>query len=374
MKNLTRKNIQNLKPYQPGKPIEELKRELKIKDIIKLASNENPLGPSPKAIKALSGAVSGVNRYPDGSSFYLKRKIAKKFGLSTKNITIGNGSDELIDTVIKTFAEEHDEVLITKPAFLEYSILSKARGVKVKTVAVNLVNPERSQGIKDFQYDINAILRAINARTKVVFIGNPDNPTGAYLNKKMLGDFIRACPSNRIVVFDEAYRELVDKKDYSNPFKYINKKNIIILRTFSKAYGLAGLRIGYGFANKRIIAAMEKVRLPFNVNLLAQKAAEAALDDKTHIIKTKKAIKTGKRFLVKSLEGLGFKIVISPANFILLNCGKKSGNEIFKKLLKHGVIVRDMKAYDLPKFFRVNVGTMEENRRFIEALKTVIKV
>ncbi len=372
MKTLARKNIQNLKPYQPGKPIEELKRELKIKDIIKLASNENPLGPSPKAIKALSGAVSGVNRYPDGSSFYLKRKIAKKFGLSTKNITIGNGSDELIDTVIKTFTEEHDEVLITKPAFLEYSILSKARGVKVKTVAVNLVNPERSRGIKDFQYDINAILRAINARTKVIFIGNPDNPTGAYLNKRMLGDFIRACSSNRIVVFDEAYRELVDKKDYANPFKYINKKNIIILRTFSKAYGLAGLRIGYGFANKRIIAAMEKARLPFNVNLLAQKAAEAALDDKTHIIKTKKAVKTGKKFLVKSLEDLGFKIVISPANFILVNCGKKSGNEIFKKLLKHGVIVRDMKAYDLSKFFRVNVGTMEENRRFIEALKRVV--
>ncbi len=371
MKDLARKNIQNLKPYQPGKPIEELKRELKIKDIIKLASNENPLGPSPKAIKALSGAVSGVNRYPDGSSFYLKRKIAKKFGLSAKNITIGNGSDELIDTVIKTFTEERDEVLITKPAFLEYSILSKARGVKVKTVAVNLVNPERSRGIKDFQYDINAILRAINARTKVIFIGNPDNPTGAYLNKKMLGDFIKGCPNDRIIVFDEAYRELVDKKDYSNPFKCINKRNIIILRTFSKAYGLAGLRIGYGLANKRIIAAMEKLRLPFNVNLLAQKAAEAALDDVAHIAGTKKVIKTGKKFLVKSLEALGFKIVISPANFILVNCGKKSGNEIFKKLLKHGVIVRDMKAYDLPNFFRVNIGTMEENRRFIEVLKRI---
>ncbi|UCH12425.1 MAG: histidinol-phosphate transaminase, partial [Candidatus Omnitrophota bacterium] len=342
------------------KPIEELKRELGLKDIIKLASNENPLGPSPKAIKALSGAVSGVNRYPDGSSFYLKGKIAKKFGLSTKNITIGNGSDELIDTIIKTFTEEHDEVLITKPAFLEYSILSKARGVKVKTVP-----------IKNFQYDIKSILNAINSKTKVIFIGNPDNPTGAYLNKKMLGDFIKGCPNDRIVVFDEAYRELVDKKDYSNPFKYIDRKNIIILRTFSKSYGLAGLRIGYGLANKRIIAAMEKVRLPFNVNLLAQKAAEAALGDVAHIARTKKVIKTGKKFLVKSLEDLGFKIVISPTNFILVNCGKKSGNKMFKKLLKHGVIVRDMKAYDLPKFFRVNVGTMRENRRFIEALKAV---
>ena len=360
MKNLARKNIRKLKPYQPGKPIEELRRELGLKDIIKLASNENPIGPSPKAITAASSAACEVNRYPDGSSFYLKRKIASKFGLSLANVIIGSGSDDLIDIITKTFLEESDEALITKPSFLEYYILSMARGARVRAVK-----------LKDFKYDIKAILNSIGSRTKVIFIGNPDNPTGAYLNKKMLGDFIKGCPGDVVLVLDEAYRELIDRKDYSNPFKYIRKKNIIILRTFSKAYGLAGLRIGYGLSNKRIIAAMEKVRLPFNVNLLAQRGAEAALDDKAHLLKTKRVIKAGKKFLVKNLEKLGFKIVVSPANFILVNCGKKKGSQIFKGLLRYGVIVRDMKAYGLPYYFRVNVGTMEENRRFIEALKKV---
>lgn len=358
MKRLVRKNIENLKPYEPGKPIEELKRELKVKNIIKLASNENPIGPSPKAVKVASCAIFEVNRYPDGSSFYLKRKIASKLGLSPGNIIIGNGSDELIDIITKTFLDERDEVLITKPAFLEYSILSMVRGAKIKTVT-----------LKNFKYDIKAIFNAVNKRTKVIFIGNPDNPTGAYLNKSELSDFIKGCPKDVVVVFDEAYREIVDKKDYSNPFKYIRKKNIIILRTFSKAYGLAGLRIGYGLSNKRIILAMEKVRLPFNISLLAQRCAVAALDDKVHLSKTIRTIRAGKKFLVRSLEKLGFKIVVSPANFILVNCGRKKGNEIFKKLLRYGVIVRDMKAYGLPYYFRVNVGTMKENRRFIEALE-----
>ncbi len=360
VKNLERKNIKKLKPYQPGKPIEELRRELGLKDIIKLASNENPIGPSPKAVKAASLAACEANRYPDGSSFYLKRKIASKFGLSSDNVIIGSGSDDLIDIITKAFLEERDEVLITKPSFLEYYILSMARGAKVRNIA-----------LKDFKYDIKAILNAINSKTKVIFIGNPDNPTGAYLNNRMLGDFIRGCPDDVVLVFDEAYRELTDKKDYSNPFKYIRKKNIIILRTFSKAYGLAGLRIGYGLSNKRIISAMEKVRLPFNVNLLAQRGAEAALDDEAHLLKTKRCIKAGKKYLVKNLEKLAFKIVVSPANFILVNCSRKKGSQIFKKLLRYGIIVRDMKAYGLPYYFRVNVGTAEENKRFIEALKKV---
>ncbi len=358
MKQLIRKNIANLKPYEPGKPIEELKRELGIKDIIKLASNENPIGPSPKAVKALYRALSEVNRYPDGSSFYLKTKIASKFGVSIKNVIVGSGSDDLIDIITKTFLEETDEVLISEPAFLEYSILSMARGSRIKKIP-----------IKNFRYDINAILRAIGKNTKVIFIGNPDNPTGAYFTKVMLADFIKRCPGGVIVVFDEAYRELVDKKDYSDPFMYIREKNIIILRTFSKAYGLAGLRIGYGLANEKFIGAMERVRLPFNVNLLAQKAAEAALDDTPYLKKTIKVMEQGKAFLVKSLKSLGFKIVVSPANFILVNAGKNKGKQIFKKLLKYGVIVRDMNAYNLPDYFRVNVGTMNENKRFIEALK-----
>jgi histidinol-phosphate aminotransferase len=361
MKPLARRCIQGLRPYEPGKPIEELERELGIKDVIKLASNENPIGPSKKAVAALLKAVSGINRYPDGSSFYLRRKIAEKLGLSLDNVIIGCGSDELIDIIIKAFVEQEDEILTTKPAFLEYSIISQAHGRNVKMV-----------GLRDFKYDMDAILDAISKKTKIIFIGNPDNPTGAYLNKKTLNYFLNKCPDNVIVAFDEAYRELVDAKDYSDAFDYINKTNIIILRTFSKAYGLAGLRVGYAISNKDIICAMEKVRLPFNVNLLAQKAAEAALDDKTHITRTRNIIKRGKKFLSENLKRLNFDIVVSPANFILVDCGKITGNEVFKKLLKQGVIVRDMKAYGLPNYFRVNVGTMSENKRFIEALKKIM--
>jgi len=358
MKDLSRKNIKNLKPYEPGKPIDELKREMGLRGIIKLASNENPIGPSPKALKALAKACPELNRYPDGSSFYLKKKIATRCKVSPENVIIGSGSDDLIDIITKTFLEETDQALMMKPAFLEYSILSAARGAKIKAIA-----------IKNFQYDIDAILKAINRKTKVVFIGNPDNPTGAYLNKKGLNSLIKRCPGNVVIVIDEAYRELVDRKDYGNPLSCIRKKNIIILRTFSKAYGLAGLRIGYAISNKNAITAMEKVRLPFNVNLLAQKAALAALDDKAHLAKTIKVIKLGKKFLIKNLQNLGFKIVVSPANFILVNCGKIKGNNIFKKLLRRGIIVRDMEAYGLPYYFRVNVGTMKENKRFIETLK-----
>ncbi|MFH0731949.1 MAG: histidinol-phosphate transaminase [Candidatus Omnitrophota bacterium] len=360
MKNLARKNIQNLKPYEPGKPIEELERELGIKNIIKLASNENPIGASAKALAAMSACFRNVNRYPDGSSFYLRKKIGTKLGFNIDNIIVGCGSDELIDMIIKTFTQERDEVLVTKPAFLEYSILSQARGLKIKEIP-----------IKNFQYDVNAIINAVSKNTKVIFIGNPDNPTGAYMSKKMLDMFIKRCPDNVIAVFDEAYRELVDVKDYSNPIKYAAKKNFIVLRTFSKAYGLAGLRVGYAISNKNIIESMQKIRLPFNVNSIAQRAAEAALDDKAHVAKTARIISDGKRFLAKSLEGLGFKIVVSPANFILVNAGKRTGEEIFKKLLTYGVIVRDMQAYGLKKYFRVNVGTMKENERFIKTLEII---
>ncbi len=360
MKQLINRHVKNLKPYEPGKPIEELQRELGIKDVVKLASNENPIGPSPKAVKAATAAVLESNRYPDGACFYLKKKLASKFRISPKGIIIGGGSDDLIDIITKAFLEENDEVMISQPAFLEYFILSSARGAKVKKIA-----------IKNFKYDIKAMLSAITSRTKIVFIGNPDNPTGAYFTKDMLDVFMRQCPKSALVVFDEAYRELVDAKDYSDPFKYIGKRNVVVLRTFSKAYGLAGLRIGYGFSNENLISAMDKVRLPFNVSLPAQRAALAALDDTAHLKETINVIKTGKYFLVKNLKVLGLKTVISPANFILVNCGKNKGAETFRKLLKKGVIVRSMDSYGLPDYFRVNVGTMKENRRFIEALKTV---
>lgn len=360
MKNLVRQNIQDLKPYEPGKPIEELKREMGLKDIIKLASNENPIGPSPKAKAALLKAASMVNRYPDGSSYYLREKIARANKVKKENVIVGCGSDEIIDIIIKTFLDSSDEVVVTSSAFLEYSILTRVRGARLRTVVLD-----------DFKYNINKILNAINNRTKIVFLGNPDNPTGAYLTKKDLKFLLRQFPEDTILVIDEAYRELVIKKDYSDPLKYIKKNNIIILRTFSKAYGLAGLRVGYAISQKESISVMNKVRLPFNVNLPAQMAAIAALDDRQYIKKVQSLINKGRLFLSLELKRMGFKIRVSPANFILVNCGNKSGNEVFTKLLKKGVIVRDMKAYGLGNYFRVNVGTEQENKQFIEALKSV---
>ena len=368
MKLPVRKAINGLKPYEPGKPIKELQRDLGIpqRNIIKLASNENPIGPSPKAVKAIQDEVYGINRYPEGSCFYLKEKLAAMLKLKPENLIFGNGSDELIDIIAKTFLEESQEAIICEPAFLEYMIIVKTRGAKLKKVAL-----DKPEGC-GFNYNIDKILKSINSKTKLIFLGNPDNPTGAYLKIKELKVFLKKMPKDVIVVFDEAYRELVDVRDYSNPFEYIKRGNIIVLRTFSKAYGLAGLRIGYAIADKKLISWMERTRQPFNVNLLAQAAALAALDDKTHLAKTKKLISQGKKFLVASLKTLGFEVIESPANFILFAYEREEGDKIFKKLLTYGVIIRSMKAYKLDKWARVNVGTMAENKRFINTLKEVM--
>ena len=363
------KNIKELEPYEPGKPMEELERELNIplKDIVKLASNENPLGPSPKAIQAIRYSADRVNRYPDGGCFYLKKKLSAKLGISSSNLIIGNGSDEIIDIVIKAFADKNDEVIVSEPAFLEYKISSMTKGCKIKTIPMKQYF--ESGILSGFGYDIDKIISSVNKRTKIIFLGNPDNPTGAYLNKHLLKDILNRCPENVIILIDEAYRELVDKSDYVDTIKYKNKKNVIILRTFSKAYGLAGLRVGYAIANKDLMQWMERVRQPFNVNMIAQKAAEAALDDVAFIGKVKKLTKSGKRFIAENLKKIGFNIIQSPANFILFGCKDKKGTDLFLSLLPQGIIVRDMKPYGLNNWARVSVGTMKQNRKFIETLK-----
>ncbi|MFH1867347.1 MAG: histidinol-phosphate transaminase [Candidatus Omnitrophota bacterium] len=367
-----RKNIRGLTPYEPGKPIKELKRELGIdeSDIIKLASNENPIGPSPKAVKAMRKAFTDVNRYPDGSSFYLKQRLAYKLKVKPENIVLGNGSDELIDIITKTFLEENEEAIISKPSFLEYEIITKTRGASVKAVALDKPAPKGSS-LRTFSYNIDNIIKAINKRTKLMFLGNPDNPTGAYMSRDELSYFLKKCPKRVIVVFDEAYRELVSSFDYSNPAGYINRGNIIVLRTFSKAYGLAGLRVGYAITSRALAGWMERVRQPFNVNLLAQVAAEAALSDTAHLLKTKRLIKKERMSIIRELLFLGADVIASPANFILFSFKGADGTEIFKKLLKYGIIIRDMKAYGLNKWVRVNVGTIPENRRFIKTLKRI---
>jgi len=354
---MIRKNILNITPYIGGKPIEEVKRQLGLKEVIKLASNENPLGPSPRAMEAIKKNLNSINRYPDGSSFFLKKKIAKGFNLDPENIVLGNGSDELIDIIIKTFVEEDENIITADTTFLEYEIIAKVLGRKITTVP-----------LRYFKYDLNAIKQRIDKKTKLIFISNPNNPTGTYVTKGELEDFLKELPENIIVVLDEAYDTFIDVNDFPNGIKYFKNKNVIVLRTFSKAYGLAGLRIGFALARREFAGFMERVRQPFNVNSLAQAAAIAALDDKKFLKRTRRVIGEGKDYLYKKLTELGIAFVPTVTNFILMDVAR-DGVGFFKDILKTGVIVRDMKQYKLKNFIRVTIGTKKENEKFIKALK-----
>ncbi|MFA5410618.1 MAG: histidinol-phosphate transaminase [Candidatus Omnitrophota bacterium] len=360
MEELVRKNILRIMPYQAGKPIEETKRQLGLKDVIKLASNENPLGVSPKAVAAIKKHLSQLNRYPDSSSFYLKRKLGKYFNLQPGQIIAGNGSDELIDVIIKTFVEEDENIITSEGTFLEYGIISQVNNRKIITAP-----------LKYFKYDLGAIKKKIDRRTKLIFISNPNNPTGTYVSQLELEEFMQDLPEGVLLVLDEAYDTFVDTADFPSSLSYIRDNNVIVMKTFSKAYGLAGLRIGCAFARPELISAMEKVRQPFNVNSLAQAAAVAALDDRQFLKKTRKIVLEGKGYLYDGLTSLGLAYVPSVANFILVDVGRDSVL-FFREMLKYGVIIRDMKQYGLKNFIRVSVGTKKENERFIRVLKKVL--
>jgi histidinol-phosphate aminotransferase len=361
MKQLVRKNILKIQPYQPGKPIEELQRELGLKDVIKLASNENPLGPSPKALEAIKEALKDSYRYPDSACFYLKKKLATKLKLSESNLIIGNGSDEIITLALRAFVDEGEEVIVACPTFLIYEIAAKIQGAKLIKIP-----------LKGLRYDLKRMKEAITPKTKIIFIANPDNPTGTYVTDTEVEDFFADLPKGVIVYFDEAYYEYASGlNDYPDTLRYLRRENIIITRSFSKAYGLAGLRIGYGITRPKLIEYIERVREPFNVNSLAQKAAIAALDDEEFLIKTKRIVDEGKRYLYENFRKLNLRFLPSATNFILFDVGRKA-QEVFKKLLQAGIIVRDMGLWRLDDFLRVTVGTMEENRRFIQALKKVL--
>lgn len=355
-----RKAILNVKPYQPGKPIEEVKREMGLRDVIKMASNENPLGPSPKAVKAIRGYLENINRYPEGGCFYLRQAVAKRLKVKPEQLIFGNGSDELIELVLKAFVDEGDEVVVASPTFLMYEVASSAHGAKIKVV------PTRY-----FKYDLKAMKDAVTKNTRVVFIANPDNPNGTYVAKYELEDFLKGLPENTIVFLDEAYSDFVEEQDYPNGLDYLGKNNLIVARTFSKAYGLAGLRVGFGVSSPEIIKYMETVRDPFNVNSLAQIGAIGALKDKEFLSRSKKAVREGKRFIYAELKAMGVRYVPSVTNFILVEFGPKA-SEIAEKLLKKGVIVRNMKGWGLINFIRVTIGKKEENKRFIRELKKII--
>ena len=360
MKEIARKNIREIVPYEPGKPIEEVERELGIKGIVKLASNENPLGPSPKAIKAIKECLKDLNRYPDGGSFYLKERLAGEFGLDKKNLILGNGSNEIIELAIRAFMNEGEEALTAEPSFLIYKISVKIEGGNPVLVP-----------LKDYTYDLPRMKEAVTERTKLVFIANPNNPTGTSVGKDELEKFLDGLPKGVIVILDEAYNEFVERRDFPNSLDYLNRGNVIILRTFSKAHGLPGLRIGFGISSPELIDLMDRTRQPFNVNSLAQAAALASLGDKAHVERIKKLVKEGKECLYGEFDSLGLFYLKSDTNFILVDI-KGDGKEVFEKMLREGVIVRDMNAYGLKSFIRVTIGTKKENKKFINALKKVL--
>lgn len=350
----------NITPYVAGKPIEETKRQLGLKDVIKVASNENPLGVSPKALEAIKKNLSGINRYPDSQSFCLKKRLAQYLKLEPSNIVLGNGSDEVIDIIIKTFVEEDENIITADITFLEYEIISQVNNRRIITVP-----------LKYFKYDLEAVKQKIDKKTKLVFIANPNNPTGTYITRSELEDFVNGLPDNVLVVLDEAYDTFIDVNDFGGGLKYIDNKNVIVLKTFSKAYGLAGLRIGYAVAKEGLASYMERVRQPFNINILAQKAAVAALGDEKFLRKTREVILEGKNYLYDVLSKQGIAYVPSVANFILIDTGR-DGVAVFRDMLKHGVIVRDMKQYGLKNFIRVTIGTKKENEKFIKVLKKIL--
>jgi histidinol-phosphate aminotransferase len=351
-------NIKNITPYTPGKPIEELERELGISGSIKLASNENPLGPSPKAVAAIKRALAGLNRYPDGSGYYLSQALAKKYDVDISQIILGNGSNELIELVVRTFVQPGDEVISADPSFVVYKMITQAAG------GTNVVVP-----LKDSRHDLDAMADRITEKTKIVFIANPNNPTGTMNRSAEMDRFMNRVPDHVIVAVDEAYYEYVTRADYPDSLDYLKAaKNVLALRTFSKIYGLAGLRIGYGITTPEIAELMNKVRQPFNTNSLGQIGAVAALADRKHVEKSIAINSEGKQFLYQSFDRLGMSYLPTETNFILFE-SPFDGRELYNTLLKTGVIIRPMGG----KKLRVTIGLPDENKRFVNELEKIIK-
>jgi histidinol-phosphate aminotransferase len=358
--------IRGLHPYQPGKPIEELERELGIANIIKLASNENPLGPSPAALTAVTDAAKDVWLYPDGNGFRLKQKLAQLHGVDLAAITLGNGSSDLLEFVVRVLVNPGDEVLYSQHAFAIYPIVTRAAGgVPVETPA------------KDWGYDLDALLAAITDKTRVIFIANPNNPTGTYVRGGALEAFLQAVPAQVVVVVDEAYFDYASHPatgavDYPDTSQWLGRyPNLMVTRTFSKSYGLAGLRVGYGVCHPQLADLMNRVRPPFNVNSLALAGAEAALGDTAHLARSVAMNAEGLRQLEAGFEAMGLDYIPSVGNFISVDVRREAA-PLFAALLHEGVIVRPVANYGMPHHLRVTVGRPEENSRFLAALAKVL--
>jgi histidinol-phosphate aminotransferase len=349
--------LRNLQPYEPGKPVEDLARELGLEPgkIIKLASNENPLGPSPAARRAMIETLERSHFYPDGGGYYLREAIAEDLGLSMANVILGNGSNEIIEFLGHAYLQPGDEVVVAKHSFAVYRLMAQLFGAKV----VDVPDP-------DFVADLDGMLAAITPRTKEVFIANPNNPTGTMVFQDAIDRFMSRVPEHVVVVFDEAYYEFLDEAP--DVLKYVRAgRNVVVLRTFSKIQGLANLRIGYGLAAPEIVEVLQRARQPFNANGIAQAGALAGMRDKDHMEATRRVTDEGRNFLQAEFLDMDLEFVPSHANFVLVRVG--DGKKVFEALLRRGIIVRAMGSYGLPEWIRVSVGTMPQNTAFVAELR-----
>ncbi|HDZ57685.1 MAG TPA: histidinol-phosphate transaminase [Pseudomonas xinjiangensis] len=360
---LAQPGVQKLSPYVPGKPVEELAREfgLRAEDIVKLASNENPLGPGPEVLKAIKAALSDMTRYPDGNGFALKQALAAKLHVAPAMITLGNGSNDILELVTRAFVASQHEVVFSEHAFAVYPIVTQAVGAKAVVV------PAREWG-----HDLAAMAAAITPATRLVFIANPNNPTGTWIERAELEAFLKQVPEQVIVVLDEAYTEYVETSDVPNGIDYLRDyPNLLVSRTFSKAYGLAALRVGYGICQPAIADAMNRVRQPFNVNSLALAAAVAALGDEQYLAESRRVNREGMQQLEEGFRRQGLSWIPSRGNFIAVDLGREAA-PAFQALLREGVIVRPVANYGMPRHLRVSIGLPSENQRFLEALARVM--
>lgn len=361
--NLTRPCVRGLTPYSPGKPIEEVQREFGLTDIIKLASNENPLGPSPKAVEAIRRAAQEVRLYPDNDCYHLRRAVARHLGVEVSQVLLGHGSDELIHNIGLAFLCPGDEVLMPASPFSQY--LFTARLMEATPVMAPL---------RDWRYDMEEMARRLSERTKVVFLGNPNNPTGTIITRTELEAFMARVSDRTLVVLDQAYQEYVDDPEYPDGLDYVRQgRPAIVLRTFSKAYGLAGLRVGYGATLPELAEALERVREPFTVTNVAQAAAQASLEDGDQVARSAALNRQSREYLYREFERLGLRWTLSQANFVWVDVGRDC-RQVFLELLRRGVIVRTGDIFGAPHHVRVTTGTPEQNQRFIAALEEALAI
>lgn len=353
--------VQKLKPYEPGKPVEEVERELGLTDVVKLASNENSLGPSHKALEAMKHCLSSVHLYPDGAAFGLKAALSEKLAVSADQLTLGNGSNDVLELIARAYLQSGDEAIFSEYAFAVYPLVTLACNAKPVQVPARL-----------YGHDLSAMADAVTDRTRVIFVANPNNPTGTWFNNHALEAFLERIPERVIVVLDEAYFEYVEEDHHPDGIEQLKQyPNLVVTRTFSKIHGLAGLRVGYGISGTQIADVLNRVRQPFNVNIPAQVAAQAALFDEDHLENSRSENTSGLVQLAEGLEALHLEQIPTVANFITFNCGRDA-QPVYEDLLAEGVIVRPLAGYGMPHHLRVTVGTAAQNERFLKALRKVL--